>query len=151
MSTPTAKVTDGRLVLNLPDAETPALWVMDLADAQTSVIRIEADKGGLYVLKKHGGKGAAETIAVYRDREAASRAMDVAAKALSTDIAAMAKKDGGTHTVDTVGGCKLALKADNGKVTITDENGNVANVTIADVMQSNGVIHVIDKVLLPKM
>jgi uncharacterized surface protein with fasciclin (FAS1) repeats len=75
----------------------------------------------------------------------------IAAKALSTDIAAMAKKDGGTHTVDTVGGCKLALKADNGKVTITDENGNVANVTIADVMQSNGVIHVIDKVLLPKM
>jgi uncharacterized surface protein with fasciclin (FAS1) repeats len=75
----------------------------------------------------------------------------IAANALSTDIAAMAKKDGGTHTVDTVGGCKLALKADNGKVTITDENGNVANVTIADVMQSNGVIHVIDKVLLPKM
>ena len=31
------------------------------------------------------------------------------------------------------------------------ENGNVANVTIADVEQSNGVIHVIDKVLLPKM
>ena len=75
----------------------------------------------------------------------------IAAKALSTDIAAMAKQDGGTHMVDTVGGCKLALKADNGKVTITDENGNVANVTIADVIQSNGVIHVIDKVLLPKM
>ena len=34
---------------------------------------------------------------------------------------------------------------------VTDENGNVANVTIADVEQSNGVIHVIDKVLLPKM
>ncbi|MFP3648302.1 fasciclin domain-containing protein, partial [Paraburkholderia sp. SIMBA_054] len=37
------------------------------------------------------------------------------------------------------------------KITLTDENGNVANVTIADVKQSNGVIHVIDKVLLPKM
>ena len=36
------------------------------------------------------------------------------------------------------------------KVTITDETGGVANVTIADVIQSNGVIHVIDKVLLPK-
>lgn len=75
----------------------------------------------------------------------------IAAKALSTDIAKMAMDDGGTHMVDTVGGCKLALKADGGKVTITDENGNVANVTIADVLQSNGVIHVIDKVLLPKM
>jgi transforming growth factor-beta-induced protein len=74
----------------------------------------------------------------------------IAAKALSTDIASMAMADGGTHIVDTVGGCKLALKAEGGKVTITDETGGVANVTIADVIQSNGVIHVIDKVLLPK-
>jgi uncharacterized surface protein with fasciclin (FAS1) repeats len=33
---------------------------------------------------------------------------------------------------------------------ITDEKGGTATVTIADVMQSNGVIHVVDKVLLPK-
>ena len=75
----------------------------------------------------------------------------IAAKALSTDITAMAMADGGTHMVDTVGGCKLALKAADGKVTVTDENGTVANVTIADVIQSNGVIHVIDAVLTPKM
>ena len=74
----------------------------------------------------------------------------IAAKALSTDITKMAADDGGTHEVTTVGGCKLLLKADGGKVTITDEAGGVANVTIADVVQSNGVIHVIDKVLLPK-
>jgi uncharacterized surface protein with fasciclin (FAS1) repeats len=75
----------------------------------------------------------------------------VAAKALSTDVMAMVKADGGSHVVDTVGGCKLTLKVDGNKVTVTDEAGGVANVTIADVMQSNGVIHVIDKVLLPKM
>ena len=74
----------------------------------------------------------------------------IPAKALSTDIMAMAKAGGGTHEVTTVGGCKLILKATGGKVTITDETGGVANVTIADVIQSNGVIHVIDKVLLPK-
>ena len=74
----------------------------------------------------------------------------IAAKALAADITSMAMADGGTHVVDTVGGCKLSLKADGGKVTITDENGTVANVTIADVIQSNGVIHVIDAVLLPK-
>ena len=34
---------------------------------------------------------------------------------------------------------------------LEDENGNVATVTIADVQQSNGVIHVIDTVMLPKM
>ena len=75
----------------------------------------------------------------------------IGAKAMSTDIASMVKTDGGAHKVKTVGGCELTLKADGGKVTVTDENGNVANVTIADVEQSNGVIHVIDKVLLPKM
>jgi uncharacterized surface protein with fasciclin (FAS1) repeats len=75
----------------------------------------------------------------------------VAAKALSTDVMAMVKADGGSHVVDTVGGCKLTLKVAGGKVTVTDENGDVADVTIADVIQSNGVIHVIDKVLLPKM
>ena len=63
----------------------------------------------------------------------------------------MAMDAGGTHEVDTVGGCKLQLQADGGKVTITDEAGGTATVTIADVLQSNGVIHVIDKVLLPKM
>jgi uncharacterized surface protein with fasciclin (FAS1) repeats len=75
----------------------------------------------------------------------------VAANATSADVMQMAKDGGGMVTVDTVGGCKLTLKADGGKVTVTDENGNVANVTIADVMQSNGVIHVVDKVLLPRM
>lgn len=55
------------------------------------------------------------------------------------------------HELTTVGGCKLALAYEGDKLTITDETGTVATVTIADVKQSNGVIHVIDKVLLPKM
>jgi uncharacterized surface protein with fasciclin (FAS1) repeats len=75
----------------------------------------------------------------------------VGAKAMSADVLKMVQDDGGAHKVKTVGGCEFTLKDDGGKVTVTDENGNVANVTIADVEQSNGVIHVIDKVLLPKM
>jgi uncharacterized surface protein with fasciclin (FAS1) repeats len=74
----------------------------------------------------------------------------IPAKALSSAIKKMVKDDGGKHVVDTVGGCKLVLSLKGSKVLITDENGNVARVTIADVKQSNGVIHVIDKVLLPK-
>ncbi len=74
----------------------------------------------------------------------------IPAKALSTAIKKMVKDDGGSHVVNTVGGCKLTLSLKGNKVRITDENGNVARVTIADVKQSNGVIHVIDKVLLPK-
>ena len=75
----------------------------------------------------------------------------VPAKAMSDAVMKMVMDDGGAHKVKTVGGCELTLKADGGKVTVTDEAGGVANVTIADVEQSNGVIHVIDKVLLPKM
>jgi uncharacterized surface protein with fasciclin (FAS1) repeats len=75
----------------------------------------------------------------------------VAAKALSTDVMAMAKADGGTHEVTTVGGCKLWLSVKDGKVWVKDESGSTAEVTIADVIQSNGVIHVVNKVLLPKM
>jgi uncharacterized surface protein with fasciclin (FAS1) repeats len=75
----------------------------------------------------------------------------VAADAMSDAIMKMVDDDGGTHPVTTVGGCVLNITYEGDKIMITDENGGVANVTIADVKQSNGVIHVIDAVLLPKM
>ncbi len=74
----------------------------------------------------------------------------VAASALSEAIGKMIKDDGGSHPVKTVGGCTLTAKMDGDKITLTDETGGAATVTIADVKQSNGVIHIIDKVLLPK-
>lgn len=75
----------------------------------------------------------------------------VGAEAFSKNIMKMVDDDKGKHPVKTVGGCTFTASYEGGKVMIADENGNVANVTIADVDQSNGVIHVIDKVLLPKM
>src|ERR1700686_3872621 len=62
-----------------------------------------------------------------------------------------AVKDGeGEARLKTVAGVDLIVKqAGPGKLTITDAKGDVAMVTIADVLQSNGVIHVIDTVLLP--
>ena len=75
----------------------------------------------------------------------------VGAKALSSDITKMVDDDKGAHPVKTVGGCTWTARYEGDKITIEDENGNIANVTIANVEQSNGVIHVIDKVLLPKM
>ena len=74
----------------------------------------------------------------------------VSANAMSPAIAKMIADDKGTHPVKTVGGCVLQAKMVGDKITLTDENGNVATVTIADVKQSNGVIHVIDTVMLPK-
>lgn len=70
--------------------------------------------------------------------------------AMSDAVTKMVMDDGGMHKIKTVGGCELTASVKDGKVMITDENGGTATVTIADVKQSNGVIHVIDKVLLPK-
>ncbi|WP_424628916.1 fasciclin domain-containing protein [Bradyrhizobium sp. SYSU BS000235] len=50
----------------------------------------------------------------------------------------------------TVEGEELTVKNAGGKVTLTDAKGETSTVTIADVNQSNGVIHVIDTVLMPK-
>ncbi|MBL4786385.1 MAG: fasciclin domain-containing protein [Cohaesibacteraceae bacterium] len=73
----------------------------------------------------------------------------VAANALSSAIQKMVADDGGAHVIKTVGGCEFTAMYQDGVVWIKDGQGNLASVTIADVKQSNGVIHVIDKVLLP--
>ena len=75
----------------------------------------------------------------------------VAADAMSDAIMKMVDDDKGAHPVKTVGGCEFTAMYKDGMVMIKDGQGNVANVTIADVKQSNGVIHVIDTVLLPAM
>ena len=61
------------------------------------------------------------------------------------------KAGGGTATLTTVEGGKLMARM-NGpmNVVLIDESGDVANISTYDVIQSNGVIHVIDKVLMPK-
>jgi uncharacterized surface protein with fasciclin (FAS1) repeats len=73
----------------------------------------------------------------------------IPARALSGDIVGMIDGAGGTYRVTTLGGCEFDLTQANGTVMIRDGQGRLANVTIADVRQSNGVIHVIDSVLLP--
>lgn len=73
----------------------------------------------------------------------------VAAEAMSDAIVKMIADDSGMHPVKTVGGCEFTAMMDGDKVQIKDGQGNIATVTIADVKQSNGVIHVIDTVLLP--
>lgn len=73
----------------------------------------------------------------------------VAAEAFSSAIGGMIADDGGAHPIETVGGCVFTARMSGGDIMIEDEQGRMATVTIADVDQSNGVIHVIDTVLLP--
>jgi uncharacterized surface protein with fasciclin (FAS1) repeats len=69
----------------------------------------------------------------------------VDAKKLKKDI----KAGGGSAMLKTVNGGSLTASLDGDNVVIKDAKGNTAKVTIANVYQSNGVIHVIDTVLLP--
>lgn len=74
----------------------------------------------------------------------------VAGKWSAADIAAAIKKGNGSYEAKTVQGGKLWFKMDGKDLWVIDEKGGKAKVTIADVNQSNGVIHVIDTVLMPK-
>ena len=69
------------------------------------------------------------------------------------DSAALTKAidaGGGKATLTEVSGGMLTATKSGSMIMLTDESGGMAHVTIPDVVQSNGVIHVVDKVLLPK-
>jgi len=75
----------------------------------------------------------------------------VAGKMNASDISKAIKAGKGKAALKTVSGGTLTAWMDGKTLYISDESGNKSKVTIADVNQSNGVIHVVDTVLLPKM
>lgn len=74
----------------------------------------------------------------------------LAGKFSAADVVKAIKAGNGKATFTTVNGGKLYASLDGDKVKLWDENKGIAYVTIADVNQKNGVIHVIDSVVLPK-
>ena len=60
------------------------------------------------------------------------------------------EKNNGKYTVTTVQGGKINLSLKDGKVMLEDANGGMSTVILADVAASNGVIHAIDTVVMPK-
>ena len=64
-------------------------------------------------------------------------------------IAAMAARHGGTATLKTVEGENLRFRKSRNGWIVVDSKGDTSRITIANVMQSNGVIHVVDRVLMP--
>jgi uncharacterized surface protein with fasciclin (FAS1) repeats len=73
----------------------------------------------------------------------------VAGKMDSEEIAKAIKAESGKAELSTVSGGKLWASMQGRDIVLTDEKGGAARVTITNVYQSNGVIHVIDTVLLP--
>ncbi|MEL7229856.1 MAG: fasciclin domain-containing protein [Pseudomonadota bacterium] len=74
----------------------------------------------------------------------------VAGNVMAEDLLALIKKGHGYTNITTVSGDTITARVDGKGVYIFDESGGVSRVTIADVKQSNGVIHVVDNVLVPK-
>jgi uncharacterized surface protein with fasciclin (FAS1) repeats len=65
-------------------------------------------------------------------------------------VLAAIEAGGGKATLTTLGGGKLMITIEDGKVKLTDEYGNTSTVTTADVMGTNGVIHMVDAVVMAK-
>lgn len=74
----------------------------------------------------------------------------VSGKISSTDLVKMIKEGNGTATFKTVAGGTLTAMMKGNKIVLKDEKGGTSMITIKDVNQSNGVIHVVDHVLMPK-
>lgn len=73
----------------------------------------------------------------------------IVGKYSAKDIMKAIKKEKGTATFTMVNGAKLMAMMDGKDIVLKDVSGNTSTVTIADVNQSNGVIHVIDTVVIP--
>jgi uncharacterized surface protein with fasciclin (FAS1) repeats len=98
-------------------------------------------KGTVETLLKPENKSMLTTILTYHV---------VAGKLDSKELARLIKEGKGHAELKTVAGGKLWASMKGNKIMLTDEKGGMATVTIKDVNQSNGVIHVIDHVVLPK-
>ena len=98
-------------------------------------------------------KGTVETLLKVENKNMLSAVLTyhvVAGKISATELVEKIKTGGGKASLTTVQGGQLTAMLKGKNVVITDEKGGMSTVTIADVNQSNGVIHVIDTVLLPK-
>jgi uncharacterized surface protein with fasciclin (FAS1) repeats len=96
--------------------------------------------GTVDTLVKPENKGTLTTILTYHV---------VAGRLTAADVAKAIKAGGGKAMLTTVQGGTLTASMMGKKVMLTDAKGGMSMVTIANVMQSNGVIHVVDTVLMP--
>jgi len=96
--------------------------------------------------------GTVDTLLKPENKDALAKVLTyhvVAGKMSSKDLWRAIKADYGTATLKTVSGGVLKASLMGKEIVLTDEKGGRSKITIADVNQSNGVIHVVDTVLLP--
>lgn len=97
--------------------------------------------------------GTVESLLIIENKAVLAKILTYHVVAGNLDAAAVLaaiKKGNGSVSLTTVSGGTLRASLDNGKVKLTDEKGDSGFVIIADLRASNGVIHVVDTVLMPK-
>jgi uncharacterized surface protein with fasciclin (FAS1) repeats len=108
--------------------------------APTDTAFAKLPDGTVAALVKPENKGTLTKILTYHA---------VAGKVTSGDLVALIKQGHGEAVIETVAGGELTARLSGNKIIITDEKGRATAVTQADVMTSNGVVHVTDGVFLP--
>lgn len=97
--------------------------------------------GTVETLLKPENKGTLTTVLTYHV---------VPGRLTAANLMKAVKQGGGQARFKTVAGGEITVKSPSaGKLTVTDAKGGISTVTIGDVLQSNGVIHVVNTVLLP--
>lgn len=109
--------------------------------APTDAAFAKLPEGTVASLLEPGNKGKLADILTYHV---------VPSKVLSSAVAKLIADGGGEASITTVAGGKIVARLSGKTITLSDEKGGIAAVTTADLQRSNGVIHVIDTVLLPK-
>lgn len=109
--------------------------------APTNAAFAKLPNGTVEYLLKPENKAALQAVLTYHV---------VAGNLDSKTVAAAIKAGNGSVTLTTVQGGKLIGSIDGKSVILTDEKGNKATITAVDIVSSNGIIHVIDCVVLPK-
>ncbi|WP_370391471.1 fasciclin domain-containing protein [uncultured Winogradskyella sp.] len=109
--------------------------------APTNEAFAKVDKNALNSLLQPENKKALANVLTYHV---------VPSKLMASDVVAALKKGNGTVEVKALNGQVLTVMQKDNKIWLKDQNGNYSEITATDVKGSNGVIHVIDTVVMPK-
>ena len=109
--------------------------------APTNAAFAKVDATALASLLEPKNKGTLATVLTYHV---------ISGKLAAADVVAALKKGKGTVEVTTLAGQTLKVVQKDGKIWLKDQNGNYSQISSTDIMASNGVIHVIDNVVMPK-
>ena len=126
--------------------------VVDDDPAMRDSVGFLLDTAGFEIALYEAGTDLLDTLVKPENKDTLTKILTyhvVPGRMTAKDLMAKIKADGGKTTLTTVEGEPLTASMMGNTLMLTDAKGGMSHVTIKDVMQSNGVIHVVDTVLMP--